>query len=173
MNGTIATGQLFPYVLDNRLGLLGQHLLKSQQCRRSQSHPVKLLDHLGNFAIRDPDPIAKPSRGRTKFRADAPTKDFTFPRLLNKSAIGIATVRLVLIILFIGGKFVLTFKLEFEFCLFELLFPVQILWCAPIFCTKCYESTGWLKPTAGRRQFSASGAYAKEVENCRANSLGV
>jgi hypothetical protein len=46
-------------------------------------------------------------------------------------------------------------------------------WSAPIFCTSGYESTGWLKLTAGWRQFSASGAHAEEAENCRANSVGV
>jgi integrase len=32
---------------------------------------------------------------------------------------------------------------------------------APIFCTTDYESTGWLKPTAGRRHFSSSESHAE------------
>ncbi len=45
-------------------------------------------------------------------------------------------------------------------------------WSAPIFCTRGYESTGWLKFVVLFRQCSVEGAPATETEHCRANSDG-
>lgn len=52
----------------------------------------------------------------------------------------------------------------------------QVDWSAPIFCTKGYESTGWLNSMSfafSFRQCFAEGAHATEAENCRAKSAGV
>ena len=39
----------------------------------------------------------------------------------------------------------------------------QLVVACPRSQVQCYESQGWLKPTAGVRQFSASGAHAEEA----------
>ena len=58
---------------------------------------------------------------------------------------------------------------------YRLLLPtlwVSTIWSAPIFCTRGYESTGWLKFVVLFRQCSVEGAPATETEHCRANSDG-